>query len=185
MRYLILVITLFSCQKEFDTLTHRHRWVEYTIPKGDHKSSYDVAQFTGTELKFKCVFDNSAIYNLNNTNQGDINKLYGFTYELNPHINSARFGWNYDIASQKIRIYAYTYINKVRSFHLITSIELNREYEYSILLSNRGYSFIIDNKIYEVQAERVVGTAWYLYSYFGGDETAPHDITIRIKEISN
>lgn len=158
---------------------------EYFIPAGAHsanQSSY-VAISVDT-IKFKAQFDNSAIYkNVDPVNQADINKLYGLS-DCNSfhHINSARFGWRW--YNNELQILAYTYNNSVLTYEFIQAVSLNTYYTYQIILTPTDYIFKLNNT--EVKLPRYCNTqldGYKLYPYFGGDETAPHDITVKIQDV--
>ena len=69
------------------------------------------------------------------------------------------------------------------SFGKITTVELNEIINCTIELDEDKYVISVNGVTKETP--RSCGSnykKYYLYPYFGGDETAPHDITIRIKE---
>lgn len=85
---LFAAVLIVSCQKTVNetvketvvTPPNPVAAVLYTIQKGQQycdKNTYTPVSIN--ELKFKVKFDSSAIYTtVNPSNQGDINKLYGF-----------------------------------------------------------------------------------------------------------
>ncbi|WMJ73874.1 hypothetical protein RCC89_11980 [Cytophagaceae bacterium ABcell3] len=155
----------------------------FLIGKGSHSSVSVVRFFTGNEMNFNAVFDESAIYDLASSNQSDINKLYGFSDCGNfHHTNSARFGWRW--YQEELQIFAYCYSNGQRNMEYITSVDLGKEYQYSIKKDRGQYIFSVNNQ--STTMDRGCsgnGRSYYLFPYFGGTETAPHDITIHIQEI--
>lgn len=158
----------------------------YTIPARAHQSSNgELDVFADTVLRFRAVFDSSAVYRSGQAiNQHDINKLYGFS-DCGAHHqqNSARFGWNWQ--EDALRIYAYVYANGQRTAQSITAVKLGEENEYQISIGPQGYTFTVNGK----HATRVAGGCpgssfrYRLYPYFGGDETAPHPIRILIMDL--
>lgn len=155
----------------------------YKIKAGKHRSTSCVKLLTKPSMMFNAIFDESAIYTSNTPqNQYDINKLYGFS-ECNQfhHKNSARFGWNW--IDGKLNIYTYVYNDGVRSFELITDISLNEPHSFSISKVADKYLFRVDSKVIEMPRTSKCdkGIYYTLFPYFGGDETAPHNITIKIK----
>jgi hypothetical protein len=162
-------------------------WITYQIKEGKHNSILHLATFQGTELVFLAEFNNSAIYQTRDTlNQGDINKLFGFSDCTSQHQrNSARFGWSWDTKTEELKIYAYCYEDGNLQKEYIKSIDLNTIYEYKIRIDGRKYYFSLGGEM--VVLERGCNNRgmvrYYLYPYFGGDEKAPHDISIRINEI--
>ena len=75
----------------------------YEIEKDKHGAAgMQIGIFSGDEIKFAAKFNSSAIYDLGNDNQDDVNKLFGFSdcYSAH-HSNSARFGWRWNLESSK------------------------------------------------------------------------------------
>lgn len=136
------------------------------------------------ELKFQVYFDQTAKYKTTDpANQDDINKLYGFSDNNSlHHLFSARIGWRWSMDS--LRLFGYIYNNGQRAYREITSIPLNKVIDCSIKAEAGQYIFTV-NKI-SVSMPRAATTAmatgYKLYPYFGGDELAPHEIFIWIKE---
>lgn len=181
---LIFIITFFGCKKEAEDLLHIHNLETYTIKEGYHNSVERIWLFHKTELRFLAQFDNSAIYTSKYPiNQYDINKLYGFSdCSSLHHQNSARFGWNWQ--NNKLNIYAYCYENSHIYSEFIKSIEINKIYEFKIDCTENSYIFYIDGvELTTIRKCSKGGIRYYLFPYFGGDETATHEIKIKIKEL--
>ncbi|MES2331741.1 MAG: hypothetical protein V4539_19195 [Bacteroidota bacterium] len=186
------------CQKqytneEYDRL--QSGFTDYFIPKGQNYStdSTDIVRVGAVnEMKFQFKFDNTAIYTTADpTNQGDVNKLYGFAdcvsfttlYTIAPHhIHSARFGWAWQ--NQALHIYAYYYTDSVRHFKDLRTVEIGRAYSAGIKLVPNGYEFTLDNKkdTFPRTCTSTTISGYKLYPFFGGTEPAPHDVHIGIKE---
>ena len=184
-----------SCKKAVEAVidhgsntTPANTWIEYTIQKGQHYADQNGVQLVQyNEQKFTVRFDSSAIYQtVDSSNQEDINKLYGFSDNNADHeLYSARFGWNW--ARNALRLYAYIYNNGVRSSQEITSIAIGPQYECSIKVSADQYIFSANNVTIVMPRSSTTpeGEGYKLYPYFGGDETAPHEIEIWIEEVSD
>lgn len=187
-RIFLFFIALSSCERLEEIIpkaiegTHSK---QYIIKQGQHSSTHSVSKATIAHLKFKATFDSSAIYTtVDKSNQGDINKLYGISDCNSPHHeNSARFGWRW--MDDNLEIYAYTYINGERNFKYITSVSFDKEFTYELNLAPEQYVFTV-NGVTVTMERHCAGTAsgYRLYPYFGGDETAPHDITIHIDDLT-
>lgn len=135
-------------------------------------------------IRFKARFDSSAVYTtLQAENQGDINKLFGVSDCNSSHqVNSARFGWRW--YNLRLEILAYVYINGTRKWEYITSVQINSVHNYEILVTDSSYVFNVDTSSIALPrgcAGKLDG--YKLYPYFGGDEKAPHTITIEIEEL--
>tara|TARA_B100001093_G_scaffold468971_1_gene489361 strand:+ start:102 stop:635 length:534 start_codon:yes stop_codon:yes gene_type:complete len=157
---------------------------EYIIEEGKHSSTSRVSLVSGTSMVFDAAFDASAIYEtVDPSNQADINKLMGFSdCSSHHHSNSARFGWRwYD---DELQIHAYTYADGTRSYALLGSVDIDSVEPYRIEIDADRYVFTFDGATTEMDRGCSGDSLakYQLYPYFGGDETAPHDITILINE---
>jgi hypothetical protein len=184
---LLFYICLFiSCKKPVQqNISSVPQFEKYVIYAGNHYADHNPYQHVQCEeLKFTVKFDSSCIYEtIDPANQEDINKLYGFSDNNMQHQQfSARFGWNWTRGA--LRLYAYTYNNGVRESREVTSIPIGVEQTCSIKIQNDEYIFSVNHIIVEMDREsKTIKAAGYkLYPYFGGDETAPHDIVVWIKE---
>jgi hypothetical protein len=186
--FIIIVELLISCTKpvmeQMDV--KQDAFKAYIIPKGAHYSNQStVHQLIIDEMQFKVQFDSSAVYTtISPENQYDINKLWGFTEGTDNHLNSARLGWGYN--ENKLKLYGYAYANGLRNSVEICSVELNTPIDCNIKISEGLYLFTVNGKTKSLPRS-VIGTntvGYQLYPYFGGDETAPHDIQILIKTLS-
>ena len=195
----LILIAFSSCQKSADianpiktdvptpTLTlPTSSTVEYTIKKGEQycdKNSFQ--QVSISELKFTVRFDSSAIYQtIDASNQGDINKLYGFSDNNAAHHEfSARFGWRWN--NNQLQIFAYNYNNGVMSFQQMGTVNIGEENNCSIKVVGKIYVFTLNQTSITMPraSTTATGSGYKLYPYFGGDEMAPHDIRIWIREL--
>lgn len=179
---LMLLLGMFTSCDVFDG--NKDDYETYIIPGGEHSSRNEVSLHSGKELRFLAIFDQTAQYSTANpSNQADINKLYGFSDCNSQHqMNSARFGWRW--FNSKIEIFAYCYNNGARQFQYITSVEPDQEYEYKIAISGGQYVFTVNGTSTTMTRGCTDGgTKYRLYPYFGGDEAAPHSISIKIKDL--
>lgn len=157
----------------------------YTIRAGQHYCEGNHYRNISTSAqKFTVRFDSSAIYRTADPqNQSDINKLFGFSDNNAAHHQySARFGWRW--SNQALRLFAYVYNDGVVSSQELTTVSFNTDIHCTIKVSGNKYEFLVNESIFEMsrKAETDKAVGYQLYPYFGGDETAPHDITIRIME---
>jgi hypothetical protein len=154
---------------------------EVIIKKGKHYSSqiFRFIPFLKNKLCYDVCFTDTCLYDLNNSNNYAINKLFGFSRGFH-HKNSARIGWN--CLNNKIYVYAYCYIQGKRVVKKIGNLDICEIYHMSIEDLGDKYIFIIyDKNKYlscEIQKEKTCSIGYRLFPYFGGVETAPHDIVI-------
>ncbi len=177
---LLLCLLSSSCRKKDDSGN-----IIYTIKKGKHVSGSRASCFRGQHIRFRAKFDDSAIYtNQNPDNQLDLNKLYGFSdcSAYHHHRNSARFTWRW--YEEALEIHAYCYVKGEMQFEYVTTVDLNEFYDYEILAEGNEYIFICneDTTTMARACSGKGGVKYRLFPYFGGDEKAPHDITILLKE---
>ena len=159
---------------------------EYIIPKGGHFAAGNNYRLLDKKsIIFKARFDSSCIYKVSKAeNRTDINKLYGFSdCGTNHQVNSARFGWLWNGAA--IELYAYCYTNGERSSRLLGTVSINKEIKLGLDAETGKYVFTIGGKK-EVMKRTCTDDSsmvYQLFPYFGGDEAAPHDVRIFIKDL--
>lgn len=155
----------------------------FTIKKGNHFCDQTrVKSVTTSQMNFVVKFNETAMYTTQDPiNQTDINKLWGFSEGSDHQFNSARIGWAYHTGA--LRLYAYTYANGVRSYRELSTIALNTLIPCSIALEGSTYRITANGQT--VSLPRGLSTpqasGYQLFPFFGGDETAPQDITLYIK----
>jgi hypothetical protein len=190
----IAVAMLFaSCSKMADTVIDKvstpnnsSGFTKYTIRQGNQycdESGY--AAVETSEMKFIVKFDSSAIYETKlPENQNDINKLFGFSdNNADHHQFSARIGWRWN--DRALRLFAYVYNNGVMTSNEISSVKIGDEINCSIRVAANNYVFRVNETSSTMPRASTTENAkgYQLYPYFGGDETAPHEINIWIKQI--
>jgi hypothetical protein len=184
---MFLMTTFFiSCDKLNIVNKDSEGFITYKILKGQQSSSPAQYKYYSslTEMKFTAKFDSSAIYaTVNPTNQLDINKLYGFADDdKQHHASSARIGWRW--YTNRLELFGYVYNDSVRTTQLITQVPLKTEIPCSIKVDGTRYVFTANGTQITMPrtAKTTTGKGYRLYPYFGGDEMAPQDITIQIRE---
>ena len=195
---LILFLFLTSCEKEFDD-----GFRVFTINKGEHRSgTYLQNKVNDNAITFQVILDESAIYDFSTPfnptpqDQHDINKIYGFSDFGQLHQESSiRLGWSYfsyDKGPYKAGELWFRWLRHAWGQHRggpLMKIETNEVYTVTIRRWLTQYEFIINDSIFLVERDleqnRMVDwmDSYYLYPYFGGQQKAPHDITIKIKDL--
>lgn len=188
---IVAIASLASCKKAIESLLKKpanvdaNGFTEYVIKTGNQsseQSTYNTVDLQ--EMNFSVRFDESAIYSTQFAeNKVDVNKLYGFSDNgAQHHEFSARFGWRY--MDGKLTLHAYTYNNSVRSEKEITQIDIGKVYNCSIKVQGNQYVFSVNGKTIAVPRASTTpnGKGYRLFPYFGGNEKAPHDIHIFIKD---
>ncbi len=185
------LFTLTNCTKAVEAIVGFNNpqpghFFEYRIRQGNHSADFSAYIPVHSDvMNFMVRFDSTAIYQTSDPiNQYDINKLYGFSdNSAQHHEYSARFGWNWNHGS--LHLYAYVYNDGVLQTEEITVISVGAEYQCSIRVTSDQYQFSVNNSTVSLPRSATThsGDGYKLYPYFGGDETAPHDIRIWIKEL--
>lgn len=184
---IVILITVFGCSDLY-VIPEDH----YIIEAGEHESKLangviidKLRTLKSDQLRFTARFDESARYNLNNNDQFDINKLFGFA-DANSlhHDNSARFGWRYNVDKRMVEILTYVYQAGVVSYELITDVAINANHQYQITIHDNSYEFFVNNvsRTSPRSIQNNKGVYYMLFPYFGGNQVAPHDVHIFIKE---
>jgi hypothetical protein len=165
-------------------------WDRWTIKKGRHFSRKNDSLFlykfgfAKKSFRFQAYFADGCNYVDNS--DGDVNKLYGVSYGLDNHKKSVRIGWKHN-GDNTIDLYAYYYVDGVRNINCLMSVSMHEVIEFDILKSGssvhirtvngrRSQNFLIRN----------IGGKWPMlkeYPYYGGDQKAPNDMTIYIKQL--
>lgn len=199
MKAIILLVTaafLFtSCNKLAEKIVDNtpaspasDQFTKYTIQKGNQYCDANAYKaIETTEMNFVVKFDSTAIYETQSAeNQYDINKLYGFSdNDADHHQYSARFGWRW--SAQALRLFAYVYNKGSVTSKELTTVSVGSEIDCSIKVTSSGYLFTVNG--ITAQLPRMAATekakGYQLYPYFGGDEAAPHQINIWIRNIDS
>lgn len=186
MIFSLLALMFLGCE-EFNPITDHLKI--FTIKKGSHQSNNDFGQLTREYLAYEVKFNNSAIYaTIDSNNQADINKLFGFSDCSSDHTDdSARFGWRW--YQDQLELVAFVHYKREIRWKSIAIIDIDKVYKCYILLKEDVYEFGISG----VTTSNVImdrnpatctrGFYYQLWPYFGGDETAPHEITIAMREV--
>lgn len=124
---------------------------------------------------YSFIFTDSCKYHIGE-DQGDWNKLFGISDDINPHLNSYRIAWRYLIDEDMFELAPYYYINGVLRIHYERiKIPVNVKFATYIEFDSdlNEMIFNIDNK--EVLRLRTIKPpAIYkeLGLYFGGNRKA-------------
>lgn len=132
------------------------------------------------------MLDESAIYTTEiPENQHDVNKIYGFSdFGVTHQKYSIRLGWRY--INGEIELCWLRHEDGSHSSATIRTIEPNIPYNATIDIKTFYYIITVEGDTTMVR-RRPEGNwglikRYYLYPYFGGNEFAPHDITVKIRE---
>lgn len=137
-------------------------------------------------------FDITAKYDHAGTGDDeDVNKLFGFGYfKGGHHEDSVRFGWTWNNATGKVNLFAYCYVSGKRIMIQVCEAATYVKYLLSIEKKETWYSFSVHEakngyKIcgsVDVPFAHKKTWSYRLGCFFGGQLTAPHDITIKLSK---
>lgn len=185
------LIILQSCEK---IGYKKDRWVTVTVKSGNHYSDgirIDPMNGMANTVRFKASFNENCIY----AKEYDLgwNKLGGASESLDPHKNSARFGWRPeyidDIPTGRILIAAYIHdfglYEKVHYAETVGAIYPNEEVEYRIRMNANDYDFEMKTEYgttTKVLQHSILGRGFIyrLGFYIGGQQTLPNDASINL-----
>lgn len=158
--------------------------IVFVIKQGKHTSNHKMQTLMTNRIAFDALFDESAIYtSIDPIQQHSKNKLMGFADCNSSHQdNSARFGWHWIDSGLHVTAYVYQEGERVEDY--IGEVNLNQFHSYEISFDDSSYYFKLDDLdavIIPRKKSCNVGIYYVLWPYFGGQETAPHDIKILIK----
>ncbi len=159
----------------------------YTIPLGKHKSRYFPSFLFKNQLSFDWEFIDDSVFYLpkKKENWDDVNKIYGFSDSFFHHIHSLRLGYRFNTKEEIHELVFYQYNNKKRIITVIGNLEdYFRKNNYSTIFIKRNHYeiFINGKKYYIPRTSHWWGPRYLLFPFFGGDETAPKDIRIKISK---
>lgn len=140
----------------------------------------------------RAYFYPSCLYQLS-TNFDQVNKLFGISEGFH-HWNSARIGWRC-LDGEEIEILAYAYVNGKRIIKpmikckaqewVFLHIENKRsKYVFKALTPNSQSITISIDKITKITVYSLFKLFMYkLYPYFGGKQSAPHDMSLYLVKL--
>jgi len=166
----------------------------YEIKKGNHHCSMSLFEKIGAlgwkvrKIDLRFVFRKECWWApARNTDDYDQNKLAGIGFGTNHHKNSVRLTWVPDFEKPgMIRVSGYTYderntgpkfaISYIKSVHVGETVTARIE-------SRDGAYFLTVQEV-TVRMENQQpdpSLCFWLFPYFGGNNTAPHDMTIELE----
>ncbi len=191
-RLLILICgisgILSGCDWFGNTPSFDDDFITYVIKPGNHEAENTTASIvlqTSNTMDFQAIFDESCKYaTVDPGNMHDINKLMGFSdCGLHHHGSSARLGWNWN--EGQIRIYTYVYSEGQRIPEKLLGVaQIGKIHRYKIEIAGEQYRFTMDDHVEVVPRTcntKGILPSYQLFPYFGGDETAPQEIRIKVR----
>ena len=162
--------------------------MRYIIKKGKHFAKWSwnrLWPFAKIPKQFMVKFGDECWYDNSLVENPGYNKLCGFS-GLNIHYNSARVVWQPDFDSPGyIKLYGYVYDRGGNwKAEYIMTVKTEEAFNIFIGYSNGKWVFIVTSynggKTIEMSGHKPI-IKLKAYPYFGGKDTAYHDMTINIK----
>lgn len=162
----------------------------YKIKAGDHYAGFHFGITFKTSISFSCSFDENCLYKLDGVDSYDINKLYGFSTTYNHHNQSARFGWRC-MDGETIQLLTYTYKDGVRQVsgeEILGTVKPGETFTGKIEDIETHYIYTCTTStgtvvIKESKSPDKVLFKYLLGFYFGGNNVAPHGMSIKFEKI--
>jgi hypothetical protein len=185
--FVIIFLALVSCE-DIEFKVHDD---EFVIKAGQHDSKW-ILEDTGPQVVTDVTFDESCIYDLQNENQHDWNKLIGLTYYAHSKVHdySCRIVWRWNL-DNGLELGWYVYEGGVRMDPGRTGWYFRPGEQIRCYIIDRGTHWQVyagngSGEYYRQihKQSRNLKNYKVLTPYFGGDATAPHDITIDVNFVT-
>lgn len=139
------------------------------------------------KIERSVVFSFDSVYELPGGDQEDVNKLFGVAFG-GVHKESARFGWQYSAETKSFILSSYVYVNGERIVNGLCHCEMNNLYKCSIVILKDRYKFYVSFKGNIIGSDTIFKFidrkfGWLLGSYFGGNQSAPANLSLRLSKI--
>ena len=170
----------------------------FRIPAGKHEGFLEggvrdvhLGTKVNRTLHFQARFDSDVPYLTSAaSDQMDWCKLMGLTTNR-IHETSIRLGWRWNPATKLVELGFYGYVEGNRIDQQLAAVPLSQWADVTLHMDNNGLSVTVNGNTKTVQqslgfSSWIPTTSWVLLTaYFGGNETAPHDIHIDVQNISS
>lgn len=156
----------------------------YKIKKGNHYSRIPVPHIHGGIRTYQAiaVFDSNCLYESNSKDSKDLNKLCGFTYGF-IHKNSIRIAW-LPTATGRIGLYLYLYNKGKRYIEYLDEVEVNKQLYINLTVTPEEVICKLSQKMISIERgiklNYNVNWGVLCYPYFGGNDKAPKDMSIKL-----
>jgi len=181
---------------------------EYIIKFGHHNFKPNkIKFFTKNNLVIKGYFDKSCLYDFNDIDDYDINKLAGFSTSIHHEVQSARVGWRPSrLIPGNIDLLTYVHDNNSiidtllnvifgnpierKDDRFIMSVAPDEIFKINLIATDNAYIFLAENKknTSEIKIEiskkkRKFPFKYLLTPYFGGNKKAPKKMKLYLDKL--
>lgn len=163
----------------------------YTIVAGEHYPVQPVGTRyyqSPTTLVVTALFDSTCIYDIGEVDQADWNKLWGYGFlgvkhqgfEAAHRVDSFRFGWRWNPATQLIDVSAYVYDEGTRLPDcILASVAIGQPVTLSVNIDYGRGEYQTEGKVIPFHHRKHL--AYACGPYFGGNVPAPHTVHFTIQ----
>ncbi|MBS2025237.1 MAG: hypothetical protein JST92_22785 [Deltaproteobacteria bacterium] len=196
LRSLTLSLVLTLCLAPLAVQAAKLNDADFRLKKGKHDASGEgfrahlpkIGKHHDRRVSFQVQFDANTAYTTSNPgDQSDCNKVMGISI-VRIHEDSIRLGWAFDPKTNKMQLSFYGYYNGNRMIQPMLQVPLGQWVPVEIKLNDQGMSVRAGAQYVEKKVDlgwKGLTTSTILRTaYFGGEETAPHDMDVRVKDIS-
>jgi hypothetical protein len=185
-KVLFILLVLIGCNKEDE-----NGYRVYTIDRGNHYSDGPIDKLFGNDNRansweWEVIFEPSCIYSeldlFNPSNYLDVNKLIGFSDCDRHHSQySCRIGWR--ASGDSIELLIYKRDDNNIEFKSLKKIYPDQIVNVTLEFKDTIYISCIDGicDTLDRPCPDWSGRKYSLFPFFGGQETSPHKMKIRIK----
>ena len=165
----------------------------YEIKKGSHYASMSIFEKIGAigwkikNLSIRFIFREACWWSpARNTDDLDQNKLAGIGFGTNHHNNSVRLTWVPDFDRPgMINVYGYTYDDKKEgqkfTIAFIRAVRVLEPVNARIESRDGAYFITVQDVTVRMENNKTdPNLCFRLFPYFGGNNTAPHDMVIEL-----
>lgn len=169
----------------------------FKIKKGEHYSKPFLFKlnFFNKEFNWEIKFSKSCYYNRCDVDKTGLNKLRGITfgthnegilgkYKLTKKlVNSVLLAWQPTFKDDNlIKLYVYYDVDGTEYKDYLCNMEVEKFFKVNFKVEKNGVNIKIDdNTIKKVPVKTWLKIGYHLKPYFGGQSTAPENMTIEIK----
>ena len=153
------------------------------IKEGRHRCNRWLPKFTFKDIIIgKVTFLGDFYYNIGAKHQKDSNKVIGLSNGFWHRWSSIRVGWRWDKTLNSLEVVGICYNRGKREIKRIKLIKENKEYSFTIHISNDYYTILFDDQVVTFENKsKWKFLRYYLFPYFGGRVSAPKDFKFNIK----
>ncbi len=127
------------------------------------------------------VFTDSCRYTLPPADQADANKLGGLSFGGGPHGNSARVGWAYNPATDRIDLTAYFYTNGERQIEWAASARIGEPVDVGVTQLYGCAEVRVNGRHAGQRRMERARFGLRLGLFFGGNNPAPHRMRVEME----